>query len=297
MSTGDSSEFLLGQLFFGNQRIHTYNDEHFKRLREKHNVGNAFMSDYDAFEGGGKGGTQLYKTRDNRFIIKQISNDDHRALLQCGESYVKHIFSEQSVLAPIYVHFEVSGNRFVAMLAVIEEGLWDRVYDLKGCADDKELVFESKPLKPVHKRWFMMHMKCECFWSQDRVLYSEGKRRAKALHVNLRPEDRQRVVQSIKNDVNWLQSHNLMDYSMLVGIRSNNSSPPAPESAKSAFEFTFEGESGPMLMSLGIIDFLQPWNTSKEVAQCVKFLETNKATVPAKIYGDRFVEHFCDHVF
>ena len=32
----------------------------------------------------------------------------------------------------------------------------------------------------------------------------------------------------------------------------------------------------------GIIDFLQIWNTTKKMAQAVKFLEFNKSTVPPK---------------
>ena len=40
---------------------------------------------------------------------------------------------------------------------------------------------------------------------------------------------------------------------------------------------------------VGIIDYLQDWNFMKEVAQCVKFAECNKATIPPKPYGDRFL--------
>merc|ERR1712154_680677 len=46
-----------------------------------------------------------------------------------------------------------------------------------------------------------------------------------------------------------------------------------------------------ILLYMGIIDYLQQWNSAKKVAKCIKTLECNKATIPPKPYGTRFYKH------
>lgn len=46
------------------------------------------------------------------------------------------------------------------------------------------------------------------------------------------------------------------------------------------------------IVSIGLIDFLQRWTMIKKVAMCVKVAERNKATIPPKSYGERFIARF-----
>ena len=46
------------------------------------------------------------------------------------------------------------------------------------------------------------------------------------------------------------------------------------------------------VLAVGLIDFLQRWTFIKKVAMCVKVAERNKATIPPKAYGERFISKF-----
>ncbi|CAD7946169.1 unnamed protein product [Amoebophrya sp. A25] len=48
-----------------------------------------------------------------------------------------------------------------------------------------------------------------------------------------------------------------------------------------------------LVLSIGIIDFLQRWTAIKRVAQCVKVMERDKATIPPEAYGRRFADRMC----
>merc|ERR1719198_1167902 len=115
------------------------------------------------------------------------------------------------------------------------------------------------------------------------------------------------IVKYLSADVAVLQKSKLMDYSLLAGIVRV----PVAEKDK-LLEYVQGGDaalhsslqSGMLAQPIlavhgeyayayyfGIIDFLQIWNTTKKMAQAVKFLEFNKSTVPPKFYGDRFLKN------
>lgn len=51
-----------------------------------------------------------------------------------------------------------------------------------------------------------------------------------------------------------------------------------------------------VLITVGIVDFLQTWTCKKKMASCLKLLEKRRATVPPDLYAQRFVDHFRDRV-
>merc|ERR1712039_403209 len=165
----------------------------------------------------------------------------------------------------------------------------DCVYDLKACADDKTLVKNNKKVQVVHKRiWNILMWGGTCCWTPERVTYYAGKQSARNLRLSLPADERQKVMQAIRRDTEWLQGHNLMDYSLLVAIRNG----PPDSQADSLIgrkPIRCPAQDGSeRAMYVSIIDFLQEYNRKKKIAHYIKALERNKSTVPPTEYGERF---------
>merc|ERR1712060_121568 len=91
----------------------------------------------------------------------------------------------------------------------------------------------------------------------------------------------------VRRDTAWLTSQNLMDYSLLVAVKEG-----APVSAPQKPLVRKAPDGTDIALYVSIIDFLQRWTTGKKVAQCIKVMERNKATVPPAVYASRFANHF-----
>jgi len=249
---------------------------------------------FDSFAaGGGKGGT-LMAYVDDTYIVKELSEDDHKTLLSLATSYGQHVRGGDTVLCPVYLHFKdkVSHRKFFVMRNCVGTGPFTALYDLKGCADDKTLEKDGNGVKAVHKRCWDVSMWCRSNWSSDRREYYKGKQDAKSCSIAVTVDQRKAVMNSIKRDTDWLARNQLMDYSLLVGVKSmpevvlasggsGPSSGPRPMARR-------DPSGGSVVVYVSIIDFLQKWTTGKMVARGVKVFECDKATVPPGAYGRRF---------
>jgi hypothetical protein len=102
-----------------------------------------------------------------------------------------------------------------------------------------------------------------------------------------------------------------MDYSLMVSnVKFDMNDPATPSiianieeqrantvngNGVSPFPFICVVDGQVQVLHLGIIDFLQDWTCTKNIAMCIKVCERNKATVPPEDYGARFIRHFTDH--
>jgi hypothetical protein len=104
-----------------------------------------------------------------------------------------------------------------------------------------------------------------------------------------------------------------MDYSLMVSVLKLDANDPATPAAIAAIEaqrsaskhgasgtsplpFVSVGPDGCVhVVYVGIIDYLQDWTCTKNLAMAVKVCERNKATVPPPEYGARFIRHFTDN--
>lgn len=316
--------------------VEVWNDEKFAELRRAHGVADSFLDNVagstEAFVDFstpraetrlGKGGEAQFITMDRQFVVKAVSVDDHATLLRIAGAYVERLLQEKTLLCPIYLHFRVltSGKRYLAMRNLTPlETPWDAKYDLKGCDDDKTLEFDGRAIEPVRRRFYRVDRWCRCAWTSARWRYFEGKQRARQLRIELPTEQRNEVVDMIVSDAEWLASQQVMDYSLLIAVRSfpaDSQLEPGITDSKLisrkhngashrlhrprpplAYSFAVSGESQGQgcILTLGIIDFLQSWTATKQVAMCLKFLEENKSTVPPEVYGARFKRHFSERL-
>jgi len=307
-----------------------FNDELFGKLRLVVGVPDTFVNEGWKFEGlrqgSGKGGTPMVFLNSG-FIVKELSSQDHATLLEVTQSYFEHVVGGGTLLCTILLHFQdqATGRLFCVMRNEVGEGPFAVLYDLKGCNDDKVLELDGRKVVPVHKRIWRLHMWCgQCCWSEARRAYYRGKRAAADAEFSVLTEQRAEVLQRIQRDSEWLAGHQLMDYSLLVAVKAEAFPPPPADGASEAAVAAEEDEDvddpgdevSPLfasreedkgrrlvvrgasseepdaIMSVSIIDFLQKWTFTKELARGVKACDGNKATIPPAAYARRFVQHF-----
>lgn len=154
----------------------------------------------------GKSGSFFYYSRDYRFIIKTIHHSEHRLLRKVLKQYYGHIVRNPNTLVSQFyglhrvrlpfgrkIHFVVMNNVFPALYEIHER------YDLKGSLLGRE--YKPQPSKPIavfkDLDWMRRHKR-----------------------IILGPEKRERLIKQLEIDVRFLETINVMDYSLLVGVHS-----------------------------------------------------------------------------
>eukprot|EP00933_Yihiella_yeosuensis_P030645 TRINITY_DN24258_c0_g1_i1.p1 TRINITY_DN24258_c0_g1~~TRINITY_DN24258_c0_g1_i1.p1 ORF type:complete len:365 (-),score=54.65 TRINITY_DN24258_c0_g1_i1:180-1274(-) len=283
-------------------QVEIFNDHVFSELRAQAQVPDDFLDNGwsldELVHGGGKGGSLMAFVGDS-FIVKECNKGDHKMLLLIADSYKRHVLTGDTLLCPIYLHFKEfsTGRIFFAMRNSIGQGPFKALYDLKGCADDKTLHIEGKPIPAVHKRiWKVGMWCCHSTWSDNRKRYFQGKLDARKVQIVMTHDQRESFVKTLKRDTDWLASHQLMDYSLLVAIKEA----PSTSNTSNGVQGRFGSQplrrkladGSEIQLYISIIDFLQIWTCGKNVARCIKVLERNKATIPPCLYAERFSRHF-----
>eukprot|EP00511_Aplanochytrium_stocchinoi_P005077 CAMPEP_0204823828 /NCGR_PEP_ID=MMETSP1346-20131115/1904_1 /ASSEMBLY_ACC=CAM_ASM_000771 /TAXON_ID=215587 /ORGANISM="Aplanochytrium stocchinoi, Strain GSBS06" /LENGTH=408 /DNA_ID=CAMNT_0051950647 /DNA_START=72 /DNA_END=1298 /DNA_ORIENTATION=- len=298
------------EITVGGVKCRTFNDEHFARIRAHFGIPNDFAQSKDHFDfsnmiaAGGKGGDPMARTKDKKYFIKEVNRDDHNTLLEIAKGLSEHFIekTKSSIIVPIFAHFtrtdKKSKKTFFAMTnCLADPGPYSKIYDLKGCADDKLLTENGKRVNVVHKRIWKLNLWCGC-GGEDRTNYLRGK--LEALHepdLKLTKSQKDLLINAIKNDCNFMKKYGLMDYSLLVAVINHadgkdiNAQTLTEVGAGTALVAP-DGNGKQRITIVGIIDFLQQWGLGKQVAKGIKVLERNKATIPPPRYADRFMQHF-----
>mmetsp|Transcript_92813 Transcript_92813/g.206409 ORF Transcript_92813/g.206409 Transcript_92813/m.206409 type:complete len:300 (+) Transcript_92813:148-1047(+) len=280
--------------------VKVWNDSLFKQLRLSIGVPDTFIDkgwDFENFkDGGGKGGG-LMAFVGSHFVVKELSEGDHSVLLDITRSYYKHLTTGETRLCYFLMHFQdvLTGRKFVVMRNEVGSGSVSYLYDLKGCADDKTLIANGRSVKAVHKRIWNICMWCgQCTWTPERVTYYEGKVAAKRVRFALTGKQREQVLSAIKRDTEWLAQENLMDYSLLVAVKRGSPGTPTNVPCGQRPLVRMERDGSETAIYVSIIDFLQRWGPTKAIANWIKVLERNKATIKPEPYAERFALHFQD---
>ncbi|KAJ2723869.1 Mitochondrial distribution and morphology protein 12 [Coemansia sp. Benny D115] len=190
---------------------------------------------------GGKSGSAFLRTRDERFIIKQVQKAESDAFLKFAPFYFEHMYrTYRDVMLTALVkifgfcrisYLNASTGKQVKMNVVIMENLFyerkcSPVFDLKG-SERNRMVEET---------------------SNDVVLQDENLiKHIRQNPICIRQQTKRHLHDAIWNDTLFLSKMNVMDYSLLVG---------------------FDEKSGELVV--GIVDFIRTFTWDKKLESWVK---------------------------
>jgi hypothetical protein len=217
-----------------------------------------------------KGGAFFAKSSfSSSSMIKSLSKSEGAALVALLPAYTEHMRQHpNSLLVKIFGLFRtVAGQHFM----VLENVLPLKpvvVYDMKGSTIHRRAAEGSGTLLDKN-------------WKDDNRF------------VLLNAATRDAVMDQIAKDAQLLRAHNLMDYSLLVGVAEKTNE-------TNLGVHCFVSGDGESVYELGIIDFLQEYNTKKKMTHAIKSVVhqgDQLSTVAPELYADRFVEFLRNHVF
>ncbi|KAF9311945.1 1-phosphatidylinositol-3-phosphate 5-kinase [Podila horticola] len=191
---------------------------------------------------GGKSGSSFLKTRDDRFIMKQLSKVELEAFIKFAPHYFQYMHQaiyqkRPTVLAKIFGFYRVGykhgalGRSMNMDVLIMENLFYDRknlqIYDLKGSRRNRFVQPSGKENEVLLDENFIEFMSESPFFIRE--------------HAKLQ------LSESLANDSLFLQQFNIMDYSLLVAV----------------------GDQTQELV-VGIVDFIRPFTWDKKLESWVK---------------------------
>ncbi|KAG0085425.1 1-phosphatidylinositol-3-phosphate 5-kinase [Podila epicladia] len=191
---------------------------------------------------GGKSGSSFLKTRDDRFIMKQLSKVELEAFIKFAPHYFQYMHQaiyqkRPTVLAKIFGFYRVGykhgalGRSMNMDVLIMENLFYDRknlqIYDLKGSRRNRFVQPSGKENEVLLDENFIEFMSESPFFIRE--------------HAKLQ------LSESLANDSLFLQQFNIMDYSLLVAV----------------------GDQKQELV-VGIVDFIRPFTWDKKLESWVK---------------------------
>lgn len=206
--------------------------------------------------GGGKSGSAFLKTRDDRFIAKEISRFEGDAFGEIGPAYFSYLAQafttgRPTLLAKIFglytieyrhISTEKKGDEYVInggksgktvrMNFLVMENLFhgrrfSKIYDLKGSVRNRHVTSTGR---------------------ENEVLLDENLvQMTHAAPFYLREHGKRMLRGALWNDTKFLQSVNVMDYSLLVGVDDQSNE-----------------------LVLGIVDYIRTFTWDKRLENWVK---------------------------
>lgn len=263
-----------------------YFPEHFRRLRDQ--VIRASLipesSDFDSEEAfirslatcipwkakGGKSKSAFKKTCDDRFVVKEMTKTELQSFCTTAAAYFEYMETNlkkecRTVLAKILGVYKVTQNSMTsstskAMYLLVMENLFyqkniTQKFDLKGSARNR--LADTNTVDEV-------------------VLLDENLvRMLRETPLYVRPSDKKMLQTAIKNDTHFLTKHELLDYSLLVGVDEEQK------------------------LVLGIIDYVRSYTWDKRFEMIVKSslpVKEKPTIVKPESYRERFIDKM-DHYF
>jgi hypothetical protein len=212
-----------------------------------------------------------------------------------NEEYFNYLQSnKESLIAPILGLYKMKKSNklkyhFVLMrnLAIFPRDSIERVYDMKGSTDDREVLTKSK----IHESLSKITLKDTDFKNLEKKVYVEN-------------QLKKRVVPSLIQDSLFFASMGIMDYSLLVfKINLEKLDPIERELSERLqledYYFLKSTNEPHIVYHIGLIDYLQKWNMKKIMEKYTKQVLLKKKDPSAqdpKVYRERFVK-FIEEIF
>jgi len=184
----------------------------FRNLREKFDIDDEVYSNSltkhapcDEYESPGRSDARFMLTWDKQFVCKTITSEEVAEMHRIMEDYHKHIVERHGdTLLPQYLGmYRLTVNDNETYMVVTRNVFSPRLnihkkYDLKGSRVDRSASDKEKAKEmPTYK---------------DNDFVNDG------IKIRIGPDAKDKTLNMLKADVQFLSKMNLMDYSLLVGI-------------------------------------------------------------------------------
>ncbi|CAE7760870.1 Pip5kl1 [Symbiodinium necroappetens] len=237
-------------------------------------------------EASGKSGEIFWRTRDHRYVLKTVSEQEVGQLIKMLPEYKEHLEGNpDSVLTRYYgaYRFHLNGeNTFFVVMSNVLAGLGEiqALFDLKGTTEDR--------------------------WVDPKTGGCLKDNNFAPITLFLDRQDAKMINDCLAADTAFLQEQGIMDYSLLVALCPPDDPVPVAETAGHHRVFSAKesrglwGETRDCTVCLGLVDMLVTYGWKKKVAHLLKALTIGWVdeidTMPPHIYAERFCNYFAKKI-
>jgi hypothetical protein len=278
---------------------------------------NDFSKSMSSLSGGavgeGKSGMVFFRSKDGRFIIKTLKESEKNFFYHKGvlEAYYKYMKSHtNTLLCSFYGLFKIRFNH--------KKNDWIVVIVMENAFNTKLKLHSKFDLKGSTKNRFVTEKEQAEGCSVLKDLNFQSK-------IYLNKEDAIQFIAQAEEDAAFLASHNMMDYSLLLGVHTPDLMESDEEEEDDDEMFQTVQESGSKLRKtkkrdrwrrhhggiegrspvptsmnevyfLSIIDFLQLYDTSKKLENAIKGKIMGREREVSAVSGIKYAERFTNYV-
>ena len=233
----------------------------------------------------GKSGCFFYYSDDGQYMLKTMPRKEYLFFKAILPDYYNHVFNNPNTLIIKFFGFhkiiykkgkDIVKQYFVVMGNVFKSGLEVHTkYDLKGSTHGRK-TDESENFSVPRK---------------DVDFNNSG------IKIQLASENKQKIIQQIRVDSEFLASKEINDYSLLLGIHYLKNDVLITEDENAPICEKIMGgvlsEDKGCIYFLGIIDILTLFNFTKKLEHLVKaqLYGNSVSCIPPVQYAERFVQY------
>ena len=238
---------------------------------------------------GGNSGAFFYFTYDSQYVLKTITSDELLVLDSIIEEYTLRLTDESpSFFAKIFGVYKIKVNQSNSLYVILMENLVS--------AMDSPLVFDMKGSSSCRSSTRSRY--CNLETMPKGKVYKDTDFFNSIMGIQISSADSTSMIESLRLDTLLLENNLVMDYSLLI-IISEKTGEKTEKIQRNQFL------SGKYVVCIGVIDYLQAYNTKKKLENRYKTLkrgeEDNFSAIPPKPYRKRFLEMvanvFTDYIF
>jgi len=260
-------------------------NKRFKNLRKLWGINEDFfkkeLSETTFVVGSGKSGMKMWFSKTKYFFVKEMNKGDRHSLKELMNKYTNYMRKNKNSLLPkFYGIYKKDGIVYVIQrnLNPYKSGTW--IFDLKG--SHRRRTVKNQTIKQIGK---------DNNFGESKIYIKNA----------------EKIKKQMKKDTTFLHKNNLMDYSLLLCMRSKMvKEEDWKKWGKGKFCCDIKGpgpsKKTPINLNMGIIDILQKYNTSKLLESLFKTkqhlldrAQSEVSAVNSKAYKKRFDE-FMDEI-
>lgn len=260
-------------------------NKRFKNLRKIWGISEEFykseLSETTFVIGSGKSGMKMWFSKNKYFFVKEMNKGDRHSLKDLMSKYTNYMCKNKSSLLPkFYGIYKKEGIVYVIQrnLNPYKSGTW--IFDLKG--SHRRRTVKNQTIKQIGK---------DNNFGESKIYIKNA----------------EKIKKQMRKDTTFLHKNNLMDYSLLLCMRSKMVKEKDWKIwGKGKFCCDIKGpgpsKKTPINLNMGIIDILQKYNTSKLLESLFKTkqhlldrAQSEVSAINSKAYKKRFDE-FMDEI-